>query len=785
MQLYSEGNNYKLFQGDMLDLLEVIDENSIDAVLTDPPYELNFMGKGWDNSWIAFRKDTWEKCLKALKPWWYLLAFGGSRTHHRIACAIEDAGFEIRDCIMRLYGCYSEDTEVLTDSWYKLFKDIDKGNDRVLQWDSETNKLSWFKPTNFFEYDIDDELVNFKNRNTDQLITKNHRVYGIYKDSRKPKWDKYEVRYAWDIKKTTQIDLPLSWIMDWDITIKHPYLVGWWLTDAWKHKDWKACMFSQCKPQTLNKLREYLDECWAEYTEYVKEAKSPKHKNEHIFYVHWEIAEYLLSNYNDRELKRWMLDLTKEDKIKLLEWLMDWDGTQWEWRWYSKVFWSRKKERLDIFQSLCLSLGYRSHLWDWCVYFNVNKGTTQVQFYHKHSNIKYKGKVYCLETEKWAFVLRRNWKAFISGNSGFPKSMNLWKSIESKLLNGTANPKDFKDLDGEKVETWNWWISKMTKEQWARPSDYTEDKHLRVDKVNYKTELWKKYEGRWTCLKPSYESIIVARKPLEWSCTDNVIKYWVGGINIDECRVGDETIEYYPTNLNEAHGNKFWNGAYMPKDTSWEIISHQGRFPANTILTYWDDDREEVCWWFPNTKSTYNKDSKHETEIHRENADTLKYWYKTRIDSSSYNDEWSAARYFYCAKASKRDRDEGLDWFEAKTKVFNWQSNKSSEDMKDVEKRFTTVGRNSHPCVKPTSLMQYLVRLVTPNGWTVLDPFNWSGSTGKAVMYENKDRNKDYKYIWIELTEEYLPISKARIEYVINETNKWLFNTNEKQNETI
>lgn len=102
-----------------------------------------------------------------------------------------------------------------------------------------------------------------------------------------------------------------------------------------------------------------------------------------------------------------------------------------------------------------------------------------------------------------------------------------------------------------------------------------------------------------------------------------------------------------------------------------------------------------------------------------------------------FNDEWSAARYFYCAKASRHDRDEGID-----------------------------AGRNGHPTIKPTSLMQYLVRLVTPNGWTVLDPFNWSGSTGKAVMYENKDRNKNYKYIWIELTEEYLPISKARIEYV-------------------
>ena len=76
--------------------------------------------------------------------------------------------------------------------------------------------------------------------------------------------------------------------------------------------------------------------------------------------------------------------------------------------------------------------------------------------------------------------------------------------------------------------------------------------------------------------------------------------------------------------------------------------------------------------------------------------------------------------------------------------------------------------KNIHPTVKPTELMQYLVRLVTPKGGTILDPFNGSGSTGKAAMYENKERNKDYKYIGIELTEEYLPISKARIEYVLN-----------------
>lgn len=132
-----------------------------------------------------------------------------------------------------------------------------------------------------------------------------------------------------------------------------------------------------------------------------------------------------------------------------------------------------------------------------------------------------------------------------------------------------------------------------------------------------------------------------------------------------------------------------------------------------------------------------------------------------------FNDEGSASRYFYCAKASKKDRDSGLEDFETKVKVFNGKSDKPSKEMKDVESRFTTECRNTHPTVKPTDLMQYLVRLVSPKGATILDPFMGSGSTGKAVMYENKERDANYKFIGIELTDEYLPIAKARIDYVI------------------
>jgi DNA modification methylase len=90
--------------GDCLEELPAIPEDSIDAIVTDPPYELAFMGKKWDGSGISYNIDMWSGCLRVLKPGGHLLAFGGTRTYHRMACAIEDAGFEIRDCLEWVYG---------------------------------------------------------------------------------------------------------------------------------------------------------------------------------------------------------------------------------------------------------------------------------------------------------------------------------------------------------------------------------------------------------------------------------------------------------------------------------------------------------------------------------------------------------------------------------------------------------------------------------------------------------------------------------------------------------
>lgn len=139
----------------------------------------------------------------------------------------------------------------------------------------------------------------------------------------------------------------------------------------------------------------------------------------------------------------------------------------------------------------------------------------------------------------------------------------------------------------------------------------------------------------------------------------------------------------------------------------------------------------------------------------------------------------NACRYFYCAKASKKDRDEGLGEFEniSGAKITGRKEGSAGLVMEGGKQNLyagkaSPNNRNTHPTVKPTSLMQYLIRLVTPNGGTVLDPFMGSGSTGKAVMYENKERNKNYNFIGIEKDKEYCEIARARISYAEKQITK-------------
>lgn len=119
------GDKYKIITGNCLDKLKELEDNSIDAIVTDPPYELGFMGKKWDNSGIAYNVELWKECLRVLKHGGHLLSFGGTRTYHRMTCAIEDAGFEIRDCVFWCYGSGFPKSLNIGKAYHKL-----KGNER-------------------------------------------------------------------------------------------------------------------------------------------------------------------------------------------------------------------------------------------------------------------------------------------------------------------------------------------------------------------------------------------------------------------------------------------------------------------------------------------------------------------------------------------------------------------------------------------------------------------------------------------------------------------------------
>ena len=276
-----------------------------------------------------------------------------------------------------------------------------------------------------------------------------------------------------------------------------------------------------------------------------------------------------------------------------------------------------------------------------------------------------------------------------------------------------------------------------------------------INKVDGVTTQW---QGWGTALKPAHEPIVVARKPLEGTVAANVLTYGTGGLNIDGTRVGTEggtTGSGYVPNDTPIYGKGLGN-------TGEVIDLDKGRFPAKVI----HDGSDEVVALFPDTKSG---------KLNKANITAQNAIYGNRPKEMTgifdYADSGSAARFFYCAKASKRDRNEGLEGFEGKKigAKGNGLARKCATCSASVidgcacpDRTFINPTRaNHHPTVKPTALMQYLVRLVTPPNGTVLDPFMGSGSTGKAAMLEGFD------FIGIEQELDYLKIAQARIEQAV------------------
>ena len=290
--------------------------------------------------------------------------------------------------------------------------------------------------------------------------------------------------------------------------------------------------------------------------------------------------------------------------------------------------------------------------------------------------------------------------------SGFPKSLNIGKGVDKKLGNKREVVKTIERGDVQTA------IDKGV--------GYTADPANKNNKAvfGYGTETVTKGNSEWegwgTALKPAHEPIVMARKSIESTIVDNVLKHGTGGINIDGCRVELDGEKPPSGSAKRVYKNNEYTEEKIYGDN--KTTPETGRFPANVM-------------------------------------------------HDGLQEEW--ARYFYCPKVSSAERNRGLENFEPKPMAWG---NQAKAELKRGNLDFVGSGDgtkhnkvamrvNTHPTVKPQELMKYLCRLVTPKGGTVLDPFMGSGSTGMAAKAEG------FEFIGIEREKEYFEIAEKRINF--------------------
>lgn len=309
--------------------------------------------------------------------------------------------------------------------------------------------------------------------------------------------------------------------------------------------------------------------------------------------------------------------------------------------------------------------------------------------------------------------------------SGFPKSLDVSKAIDKaagveRRVTGSARghvPTEGGAFDDDAYQ----WQS-----EYARRDEPASD-------------AARQWEGFGTALKPAFEPIVLARKPLQGTVAANVLAHGTGGLNIDGARIGDADTRQ----LKRGGGNDFPH-----EDDSWtprDIIagSASGRWPANVLL-----DEEAAALLDLQTGELTSGFMAAGTQ-----REGIGYHggLGNSVRHDTHGDSGGASRFFYVAKSSRSEREAGL---EALAPV-----RRSDGREKDIEnpRLRTNERRNHHPTVKPVDLMRWLVRLVTPPGGLVLDPFLGSGSTGMAALDEGM------RFVGFDLDPEYVALARQRI----------------------
>jgi hypothetical protein len=637
-----EGHGVTLHHGDCLDVLRTLPDASVDSVVTDPPYGLEFMGKDWDAPWkdpaAKFRTGTaadegfrvtrgslpdayragapfqqwcelWAReCLRVLKPGGHLLAFGGTRTWHRLACAVEDAGFEVRDSIAWLYGCLSDDTEILTsEGWVRY--DRAKEGQHALAFDTATGALAWQAIQHVHRYPYAGEMVRLRSEHTDQLLTPNHRV--VLDEGRSTLHTPYvpsdqdlrrllaDVPGAQPLPVGAEDDVLAGVRGPADLAVKEgqdqasrraggPYGAVRDLQDG----DVEAGRLAQAERGGV--LLEPVQRCapCGGAGEALPQGQGGLDRRQ----------PGVLPGEDDRaeqprmEGRRYRVQEARElcrSAVRASAGVGAADGPHGRVH-HGAPATDGRPLRVPADQSGShqprepRSQGQPTGEPDPLA---VEPGAQALRVGEDGGGrllpstgvtadvVDYAGVVWCITVPHGAFIARRNGLIFATGNSGFPKSLDVSKAIDkAQGATGTyGEPKSAAHAG---------WIDRGRmrgdegEEGWQRPWMQDEGAVSNAARryLPGSTEA-QAFAGWGTALKPAFEPVVVARKPIQGTVAANVLAWGTGALNVDGCRIGEDggTAGAGVGPQGDVYGDGL-NGTFG------KPVPGLGRWPANVVL---------------------------------------------------------------------------------------------------------------------------------------------------------------------------------------------------------
>lgn len=709
--------------GDCLERMRELPDNSVDAVVTDPPSGIGFMGdkNPWDSdrggrdNWISWLERRLREAKRVLKPGGYALIWALPRTSHWTGMAIEDAGFTVVDRVSHLFGCLSEDTEIFVDGEWVSWDKAAEGR-LALCYDPDKDSFSWQPIQKRFVYPYHGSAVSVRGENTDQLLTPNHRCLVEHGGS-------FDFQEAGDLASQCEVRVPiLESVRELSQDLPVP--------EQHTGKEEQA-VFSQVCEQTHLKCEHRETETSSRHMRNMQGSLLPESQQAAkpgpflLQQVSWglevtgsrdlsSIAEIAGDSAEGSLYRGTSSDVTGEvswatesvlergrnsspPEGKLQEGLLcPMSGSI---PGYGSEGWVRdeaqatrspsrgtfivsggsgsphqsRSDRQQNRELDALSVKQRSQ--------EVRASGYTTSDLVRIEEVPYEGIMWCVSVPTGSFVARRNGKVFITGNSGFPKNYNISKGIDKKLGYNTDN---------------------------TPVSDEA-----------------KKWEGFGTALKPAGEDWWLAMKPREGTIVDNLLNHGTGALNVDEARI--DTDEKLTRKLGKTTSS---DSGWVSANRSEVAGKDGGRWPANIVFSHneeCDSECVEGCAVKQLDEQSGVLKSGHldRSKIKEENKI---YGVSPKNKSGVYEpDSGGASRFYYCAKPSKKEKNVGVN------------------------------GTNDHSTTKSVDLMSWLTRLVTPPGGTVLDPFCGSGTTGMACALEG------FEFIGIEEDPKYVKIAEQRI----------------------